>query len=91
MRPLVFVESSRDELRAFPTGWSLRTGSSWRKWVRVSERSVSMVFGEWRVLYVAKFAKAVFVLRAFRKKTQKTRQEDVALAHDRYRQIGEQT
>lgn len=43
------------------------------------------------MLYVAKFAKAVFVLHAFRKKTQKTRKEDIMLARNRYRQIGEQT
>lgn len=47
------------------------------------------VLGEWRVLYVAKFAKAVYVLHASQKKTQKTRKEDIVLARDRYRQIGE--
>jgi phage-related protein len=31
------------------------------------------VLGEWRVLYVVRFADAIYVLHAFRKKTQKTR------------------
>ena len=31
------------------------------------------VLGEWRILYVAKFAEAVYVLLAFQKKAQKTR------------------
>ena len=45
------------------------------------------VVGEWRVLYVAKFAEAVYVLHAFQKKTQKTRREDIELARNRYHQI----
>jgi len=45
--------------------------------------------GEWRVIYVAKFADAVYVLHAFQKKTQKTRKEDIELAARRYRQIGD--
>lgn len=30
------------------------------------------VLGEWRILYVAKFANTVYVLHVFQKKTQKT-------------------
>lgn len=47
------------------------------------------VLGEWRVIYVARFADAVYVLHAFRKKSQKTRREDIELARQRYRQIEE--
>ena len=47
------------------------------------------VLGEWRVIYVARFAGAVYVLHVFQKKTQKTRQEDIELARRRYRQIQE--
>ena len=46
------------------------------------------VLGEWRVIYVAKFNDAVYVLHAFHKKTQTTRKEDIELAARRYRQIG---
>jgi phage-related protein len=46
------------------------------------------VQGEWRVIYVAKFEDGIYVLHAFRKKTQKTRVEDIELAARRYRQIG---
>jgi phage-related protein len=45
------------------------------------------VLGEWRVLYVAKFADAIYVLHAFQKKTPQTRQEDIELARRRYQQI----
>ncbi len=47
------------------------------------------VFGEWRVIYVAKFADAVYVLHAFQKKTQQTRKEDIELAATRYKQLKE--
>lgn len=46
------------------------------------------VLGEWRVIYVAKFDNAVYVLHVFQKKTHKTRKEDIELAARRYRQIG---
>ncbi len=46
------------------------------------------ILGQWRVIYVAKFAEAIFVLHAFQKKTQKTRQEDIELAARRYKLIG---
>lgn len=44
--------------------------------------------GEWRVIYVAKLGMAVHVRHAFEKKTQKTRQADIELAQQRYREIG---
>ena len=44
------------------------------------------VLGEWRVIYVAKSEEGIHVLHAFRKKTQKTRVEDIGLAARRYRQ-----
>ena len=45
--------------------------------------------GEWRVLYIVRFADAIYVWHAFRKKTQKTQREDIELARQRYRQIEE--
>lgn len=36
--------------------------------------------GEYRVLYVAKFAEGVYVLHAFEKKTRQTRVADIELA-----------
>jgi len=44
-----------------------------------------------RVVYVAKFEEAVYVLHAFQKKTRKTSQADIQLAAQRYRLIGEQS
>lgn len=41
----------------------------------------------YRVLYVAKFAEAVYVLHGFEKKTRRTPKEDIDLASKRYREL----
>ena len=41
----------------------------------------------YRVLYVAKFSEAVFVLHAFVKKTPKTSKKDIDLGVDRYKAL----
>ena len=43
--------------------------------------------GAVRVIYVVKFADAVYVLHAFQKKTQKTAKADIDLAANRYRRL----
>ncbi len=43
--------------------------------------------GAFRVIYVAKFADAVYVLHCFQKKTQKTSKADIDLAEKRYRDL----
>jgi Gp49-like protein DUF891 len=48
--------------------------------IRVRDRE-----GAFRVVYVARFRKAVYVLHAFQKKSQKTSRRDVELAWARYR------
>jgi phage-related protein len=42
---------------------------------------------EHRVVYVAKFAEAVYVLHAFEKRTRKTSSRDVDLARQRFRAL----
>ncbi len=44
--------------------------------------------GASRVIYVAKFEAAIYVLHAFQKKTQKTAKSDIDLARVRYKMIG---
>ena len=46
--------------------------------------------GAFRVIYVAKFEHAVYVLHAFQKKTRKTSRADIELAARRYKLIGEE-
>ena len=53
----------------------------------VREIKVSEDNGAFRVIYVAKFSDAVFVLHCFQKKTQRTSQRDLALATARYKAL----
>lgn len=104
MKLLRFVGSSLDDLRDFPAEARRQAGfelyavqrgfdpSDWKTMheVGAGAREIRIhVLGEWRVLYVAKFGDAVYVLHAFQKKTRKTRREDIELARRRYRQLGE--
>jgi len=104
MKRLEFVGSSLEDLREFPAEARRAAGfklefvqrgldpSDWKpmKEVGAGVREIRIhILGEWRVLYVAKFADAIYVLHAFQKKTQKTKREDIELARTRYRQIGD--
>jgi phage-related protein len=51
----------------------------------VREIRIRQKDGAFRVIYVAKFEDAVYVLHRFQKKTQKTNPEDIALASRRYK------
>ena len=46
--------------------------------------------GAYRVIYVAKFVEAVFVLHAFQKKSRKTARMDRELARQRFRELIEE-
>ena len=50
--------------------------------IRIREKD-----GAVRVIYVAKFADAIYVLHCFQKKTQKTSPEDIAQAARRYKHL----
>jgi len=103
MKALKFVGTSLDDLRDFPAEARRQVGfeldalqrghepSDWKpmKDVGSGVREIRIhVLGEWRIIYVAKLSDAIYVLHSFQKKSQKTRQEDIELARNRYRQIG---
>ena len=73
--------------------WQVQNGldpSDWKPMasVGVGVREIRIhVAGAWRVLYVATFAETVYVLHAFRKKSQRTSPLDIKLAARRYREI----
>jgi phage-related protein len=50
--------------------------------IRVQDQS-----GAFRVIYIAKFEKYVYILHCFQKKTKKTAQKDVDLAKSRLREL----
>lgn len=88
MKPLKFIGSSADDLASFPLEarraagfdlWQAQRGlmpSDWKPMPNVGAGAYELrvhVLGEWRVIYVARFDDAVYVLHAFQKKTQRTR------------------
>jgi len=103
MKPLEFLGSSLDELRAFTPDARHRAGYQLDRVQRglepedfkpmptigagVYEIRVRDEAGAFRVMYVAKFEQAVYVLHAFQKKTQKTTQADIELTTRRYREL----
>jgi phage-related protein len=65
-----------------PTDWKSVVG------VGAGVREIRIhVHGEWRVIYVARVAAAVFVLHCFEKKSRRIRREDLELVRQRYRLI----
>jgi phage-related protein len=98
-KSLSWVGSSRDDLRAMPPevrhelGFDLRrvqTGGVPRDWKPMAQVGSGVseirvrIGGAYRVLYVAKFPEAVYVLHVFRKKSQKTARVDLEVGRARY-------
>jgi phage-related protein len=102
-RPVEFRGSALDDLRAFPeaarreAGFQLdqvqhgRDPDDWKPMNTIGrgvrEIRIRDAAGAFRVLYVAKFDDAVYVLHCFQKKTQKTSRADLNLASQRYRDL----
>ena len=53
----------------------------------VREVRVRDASGAFRIIYIAKFADALYVLHCFQKKTEKTSKADLDLAAKRYRDL----
>ncbi len=53
----------------------------------VREIRIRDAAGAFRIIYVAKFADAIYVLHCFQKKTQKTSKVDLNKAEKRYRDL----
>jgi len=103
MKLLRFAGSAKSDLSAFPGRARIRAGyelfmvqagrepSDWKPMPTVgpgaAEIRVRDETGAYRVIYVARFADAVYVLHAFQKKSQKTAHADLMVAAQRYRDI----
>lgn len=65
-----------------PTDWKpMPTIGAGVREIRTSYR------GEWRLIYVATFNEAIYVLHAFQKKTRRTSRADIDIAKQRLRAI----
>ena len=104
MKPLRWLGDSREIVSGFPllarqrSGYELflvRRGDDPDDWKPVAAAGLGVreirihVGREYRVLYVAKFAEAVYVLSAFEKKTHRTPQAEIELAAGRFRALVE--
>ena len=105
-KPIEFRGSALDDLRAFPVparreaGYQLHKVQNgldpddWKPMNAVGhgvrEIRIRDTSGAFRVIYVAKFAEAVYVLHCFQKKSQKTGRADLDLAGNRYRTLVEE-
>ena len=101
-KPLFWLGSSLDDVRAFPAqarrsvGFQLRrvqqglqpTDWKWVPTVGTGVQEIRVHTGtEHRVFYVARFTESVYVLHAFEKRTRKTAKPDIAQAQNRYRDL----
>lgn len=102
-REIRWVGSAYDDLLAFPAEVRRQAGfqlgkvqaglepSDWKPFGEAGagtrEIRIRDAEGAFRVMYVAKFEEAVYVLHCFQKKTQRTRQQDKRIVETRYRAI----
>ncbi|HEY4368222.1 MAG TPA: type II toxin-antitoxin system RelE/ParE family toxin [Steroidobacteraceae bacterium] len=102
-KDIAFLGSALDDLRRLPqeirrtVGYQLHKiqenepPDDWKPMpvigAGVCELRVRDASGAYRLIYVAKFAEALYVLHVFRKKTQKTAADDIELARRRYREM----
>ena len=103
MKPVRFLGDSLRQLREFPESARHDAGYQLDKVQHgeqpddfkpmstigkgVEEIRISDESGAYRVIYLARRTEAVYVLHAFEKKTQKTRQADIELAQARYKEV----
>ena len=102
-KPIEFRGTALDDLRAFPLAARREAGhqldlvqnghepDDWKPMNTVGqgvqEIRVRDAAGAFRVIFVAKFKDAVYVLHCFQKKTPRTSPRDLELAAQRYRDL----
>jgi phage-related protein len=100
LKPVRFCSTALDDLRSFPQTVKREAGyqldrvqhglepDDWKPMVTigsgVQEIRLRDDTGAFRVVYVAKFESAIYVLHCFQKKTQRTSKPDLELAERRY-------
>ncbi len=105
MKSVIFLGDSLSQLRAFPNSARRETGfqidrlqqglepNDWKpmksigqsvREIRVRDKS-----GAFRVIYVAAWADAIYILHAFQKKTPTTSRHDLELATARFKEMAQ--
>ena len=103
MKPVEFIGTALDDLRAFPeiarreAGCQVdkvqhgETPDDWKPMTGigsgVKEIRIQDATGAFRVIYLAKLADAVYVLHCFQKKSEQTSEADIRLARKRFKEL----
>jgi len=103
LKPVEFRGSALHDLRAFPASARRQAGhqidrvqrgrdpDDWKPMKTVGsgvrEIRIRDAAGAFRLIYIATFAEAVYVLHCFQKKTPRTSKADIDLAGRRYRDL----
>ncbi len=102
LKPVTWLGTSREDVKSFPekvrriVGTELmaeQSGYAPSDWKPMSSigpgvREIRIQYeGQYRVIYIAKFSDSIYVLHAFRKKTQRTSRQDIGLARNRLKLI----
>jgi len=102
VKPLAWIGSSLDDVKSFPAAARREIGyqlykvqhglepSDWKPMIGLGHgvQEIRVHTGnEYRVIYVAKFERAVYVLHAFVKKTNRTPKSDLDVAAARLKQV----
>lgn len=102
MKPITWLSNTKDAVRSFSEDARSEAGhqlgrvqlgkqpEDWKPMpsigIGVNEVRVHAE-NEYRVIYVAKFSEAIYVLHSFSKKTRQTSKRDIELAKQRYREL----
>ena len=102
LKPVIWLGTSREDVKAFPDKarqivgaelMAVQSGydpSDWKPMSSIGQsvREIRVQYeGQYRVIYIAKFIESIYVLHAFRKKTQRTSRQDIDLARNRLKEI----
>lgn len=102
MKTITWMGDSLQAVRGFPTtarqeaGYGLdnvQHGQEPKDWKPMSSIGPGVKEirihsdGEFRVIYIAKFAESIYVLHAFQKKTQQTAKKEIDLAKARLKEV----
>ena len=101
-KPITWMGSSKGKIRGFPLRarqqagyqlWRVQQGllpTDWKPMASIGSGAAEIRLHEpheHRVIYVAKFGEAVYVLHVFAKKTRKTEKRDIETARKAYQAV----
>ena len=103
MKPVTFLGDSLDKVREFPAGARREAGfqldrvqrgldpDNWKPMKTIGpgvrEIRIRDAAGAFRVIYIAAFAEAIYVLHAFKKTSRATSKRDLGLAEMRLKEL----